>query len=159
VDYPLLIGEILRRNGLHSLRRAQNASYRRRARACGSRKAISQIETMPFKEINPISEPHRPNHVRLKQTHSSYVLLAGPYAYKIKKPVNFGFLDFSTLEKRRHFSEREVVLNRRLCPEVHLGVVPISLHVDTLAFGPGDEIVEHAIKMRRLEDRYFMLRF
>jgi hypothetical protein len=57
-----------------------------------------------------------PNHVRLKQTHTSYVLLAGPYAYKIKKPVNFGFLDFSTLEKRRYFSEREVILNRRLCP-------------------------------------------
>jgi aminoglycoside phosphotransferase family enzyme len=86
---------------------------------------------MPVKEINPISQEQ---------------LLA------------FGFLDFSTLEKRRYFSEREVVLNRRLCPEVHLGVVPISLHVDTLAFGPGGEIVEYAIKMRKLEDRYFMLR-
>ena len=126
---------------------------------------------MPVKEINPISQeqllafllsphsyPDRPNHVRLKQTHSSWLLLAGPYAYKIKKPVNFGFLDFSTLEKRRYFSEREVLLNRRLCPEVHLGVIPISLHADTLAFGHGDEIVEYAIKMRRLEDRYFMLR-
>ena len=126
---------------------------------------------MPVKEINPISQeqllafllsPHSypdcPNHVRLKQTHSSWLLLAGPYAYKIKKPVNFGFLDFSTLEKRRYFSEREVLLNRRLCPEVHLGVIPISLHADTLAFGHGDEIVEYAIKMRRLEDRYFMLR-
>jgi uncharacterized protein len=114
---------------------------------------------MPVKEINPISQeqllafllnphsyPHRPSHVRLKQTHSSWVLLAGPYAYKIKKPVNFGFLDFSTLEKRHYFSEREVVLNRRLCPEVHLGVVPISLHA--LAFGQGDEIVEYAVKMR-----------
>jgi uncharacterized protein len=118
---------------------------------------ISEKQLLAFL-LNPHSYPHRPNHVRLKQTHSSYVLLAGPYAYKIKKPVNFGFLDFSTLEKRRYFSEREVVLNRRLCPEVHLGVVPISLRAGTLAFGAGDEIVEYAIKMRRLEDRYFMLR-
>ena len=71
---------------------------------------------MPVKEINPISQeqllafllnphsfPHRPNHVRLKQTHSSWVLLAGPYAYEIKKPVNFGFLDFSTLKKTALF--------------------------------------------------------
>jgi len=126
---------------------------------------------MPVKEINPISQQtllafllnphsyrHRPNRVRLRQTHSSYVVLAAPYAYKIKKPVNFGFLDFSTLEKRRYFSEREVVLNRRLCPGVHPGVVPISLQADTLTFGPDGEIVEYAIKMRRLEDRYFMLR-
>ena len=126
---------------------------------------------MSAKEVNPVSEeellafllephsyPHSPKYVRLKQTHSSYVLLAAPYAYKIKKPVNFGFLDFSTLEKRLYFSEREIVLNRRLCPNVHLGVVPISLREGRLAFGPFDEIVEYALKMRKLDDRYFMLR-
>jgi uncharacterized protein len=128
-------------------------------------------ENMWIKEVNPVSqeellafllEPHsyprRPKRVGLKQTHSSYVFLAAPFAYKIKKPVNFGFLDFSTLEKRRYFSEREITLNRRLCPTVHLGVVPISLHQGRLAFGPFDEIVEYAVKMRKLEDRYFMLR-
>ena len=85
-------------------------------------------------------------------------MLAAPYAYKIKKPVNFGFLDFSTLGKRHYFSEREVVLNRRLCPTVHLEVVPIFLREGRLAFGAFDEIVEYAVKMRKLEDRYFMLR-
>ncbi len=118
---------------------------------------VSQEELLAFL-LDPHSYPHRPRYVRLKQTHSSYVLLATPYAYKIKKPVNFGFLDFSTLEKRHFFSEREVVLNRRLCPTVHLGVVPISLREGRLAFGPFDEIVEYAVKMRKLEDRYFMLR-
>jgi aminoglycoside phosphotransferase family enzyme len=71
--------------------------------------------------------------------------------------VNFGFLDFSTLEKRRYFSERKIELNRRLCPDVHLGVIPISLGAGGLTFGPGDVIVEYAVKTRKLEDRYFFL--
>ena len=64
--------------------------------------------------------------MHLVQTHASLVLIAPPYVYKVKKPVNFGFLDFSSLEKRRHFCEREVLLNRRLSPRVYLGVVPIA---------------------------------
>jgi uncharacterized protein len=107
--------------------------------------------------LNPDSYPHRPKRVYLKQTHSSYVLLAAPYAYKVKKPVNFGFLDFSTLEKRRYFCEREILLNRRFCTRIHLGIVPISLREGKLTFGPGDAIVEYAVKMRKLADRYFML--
>ena len=59
------------------------------------------------------------------QTHASYVFLAGPIVYKVKKPVNFGFLDFSTLARRRRFCRREVELNRRLAPDVYLDVVPI----------------------------------
>ena len=118
---------------------------------------VSQEELLAFL-LDPRSYPDRPKQVRLKQTHSSYLLLAAPYAYKIKKPVNFGFLDFSTLEKRRYFSEREIELNRRLCPDVHLGVVPISLRAGRLTFEPGDEIVEYAVKMRQLDDRYFFLR-
>jgi len=114
-------------------------------------------ETLLAFLLNPDSYPHHPKRVHLKQTHSSYVLLAAPYAYKVKKPVNFGFLDFSTLEKRRYFCEREVLLNRRFCSRIHLGVVPISLREGRLMFGPGDAIVEYAIKMRKLADRYFML--
>ena len=114
-------------------------------------------ETLLAFLLNPDSYPHRPKRVYLKQTHSSYVLLAAPYAYKVKKPVNFGFLDFSTLEKRRYFCEREILLNRRFCTRIHLGVVPISLREGKLTFGPGDAIVEYAVKMRKLADRYFML--
>ncbi|MDW8366766.1 MAG: hypothetical protein RMK49_13050 [Abditibacteriales bacterium] len=86
------------------------------------------------------------------QTHASFVALAFPYVYKVKKAVNFGFLDFSTLERRQFFCEREVKLNRRLCPEVYLGVVPISLKGGHLTFGEGDEVVEFAVKMRELSE-------
>ncbi len=64
--------------------------------------------------------------VEVRQTHISVVFLAGDFAYKIKKPVQLGFLDFSTLERRRHFCEEEVRLNRRLAPDVYLGVVPVT---------------------------------
>ncbi len=53
------------------------------------------------------------------------MFIASPFVFKVKKPVNLGFVDFSTLERRRHFCQREVDLNRRLCPEIYLGVVPI----------------------------------
>ncbi len=107
---------------------------------------------------NPLSYPRTPARVRIVQTHASYLVLAGRRVYKVKKPVNFGFLDFSTLEKRRHFCEREVFLNRRLCPGIHLGVVPISRRGGKLVFGPSQEIVEYAVEMRRLPERYFLLR-
>jgi len=63
--------------------------------------------------------------VELRQTHISYVFLVGEFAYKVKKPVRFTFLDYSTLEQRHHFCQEEVRLNRRLAPTVYLGVVPI----------------------------------
>ncbi len=107
---------------------------------------------------DPRSYPGRPRSVQLIQTHASYLVLAGRHAYKVKKPVNFGFLDFSTLAKRHRICEREVALNRRLCPAIYLGVVPITLVGKRLRFGTGGRIVEYAVKMRRLPERYFMLR-
>ena len=62
----------------------------------------------------------------MRQTHISVVFLAGPYVYKVKKPVDLGFLDFGTLARRRHYCEEEVRLNRRLAPEVYVGVVPVT---------------------------------
>src|SRR5207244_6111528 len=81
-------------------------------------------ELVDFLE-SPTSYPHRPGEVRSVQTHISWVFIASPFVFKVKKPVNLGFLDFSKLEKRRYFCQREVDLNRRLCPEIYLGVVPI----------------------------------
>jgi uncharacterized protein len=121
------------------------------------RTSVAQEELIAFL-LNPESYPHRPKQVRLVQTHASYVFLGFPYVYKVKKKVNFGFLDFSSLENRRYYSEREVILNRRLCPEIYLGVVPISLTPGKLTFGDGEKVVEYAVKMRKLQDRYFMLR-
>src|SRR6266540_5471448 len=101
---------------------------------------IAQEHLLPFL-LTPQSYPHRPRTVRLVQTHASFVFIAPPFVYKVKKPVNFGFLNFSTLEKRRHFCEREVTLNRRLSPDIYLGVVPISTRDGRFTFGAGDEVV------------------
>ncbi len=75
---------------------------------------------------DPARYPHPVRRVELLQTHISWVLLTGSYAYKIKKPVNLGFLDFTTLAARRHFCEEELRLNRRLAPDIYLDVVPIT---------------------------------
>jgi aminoglycoside phosphotransferase family enzyme/predicted kinase len=88
--------------------------------------------------------------IEVRQTHISVVFLAGPYAYKIKKPVAFGFLNFRTLPKRRYFCEEEVRLNRRLAPAVYLGVVPITRSGPGLQVEGTGEVVEWAVKMQRL---------
>ncbi len=102
--------------------------------------------------LRPEAYPHRPRRIRLVETHISYVFLAGPYAYKVKKPVNFGFLDYSTLERRRHFCEEEVRLNQELCPDTHLGVVPITRSAEGFVVGGSGEVVEYAVLMRRLPE-------
>ncbi len=95
----------------------------------------------------------RPPSIELRETHISAVYLLGSDVYKVKKPVNFGFLDFSTREKRLAACEAEIRLNRRLSPDVYLGVVPISRAPDGRHhIGDGGEIVDHAVHMRRLPD-------
>ncbi len=103
--------------------------------------------------LNPKTYPDRTPRVELVQTQISYILLAGDYVYKIKKPVDMGFLDYTTLEKRRYFCNKEVELNRRLCRDTYLGVVPISKEEDYVLGGKGEaegEALEYAVKMRRL---------
>jgi uncharacterized protein len=119
--------------------------------------SISQEEIIAFL-CDPRSYSYHPKRVHFVQTHASYVFLASPYVFKVKKNVNFGFLDFSSLKNRRYYSEREVTLNRRLCPDIYLGVIPISLSVGKLTFGKGEKVVEYAVKMRKLQDRYFLHR-
>ena len=95
--------------------------------------------------------PEHPVKVDVVQTHISAIFLTGEHAYKVKKPVDFGFLDFSTLEKRKFFCRQEVVLNRRLCPEIYLGVVEIRLHQGRVFLGEGPgAIVEYAVLMKQL---------
>ncbi len=117
--------------------------------------------------IESLSRPEAYSHpvtdFEVHQTHISVVFLAGPFAYKIKKPVNLGFLDFSTLEKRKHYCDEEVRLNRRMAPHVYLGVTPITSEPDAparvgpLTPGPSplDErgeknVIEWAVQMKRL---------
>lgn len=108
----------------------------------------------PFIEAltKPIAYPHPAGDIRLIQTHISYVLLAGQFAYKIKKPLNLGFLDYSTIEKRRFMCEEEVRLNRRLCAEAYIGVVPIVRRDGATYIGGDGEVIDYAVKMRRMPD-------
>jgi aminoglycoside phosphotransferase family enzyme len=76
--------------------------------------------------LKPETYAQDPGKIELIQTHISFVFLTKNYVYKVKKAVNFGFLDFSTLNKRHLFCEKELELNRRLCPEIYLEVVPIK---------------------------------
>ena len=87
--------------------------------------------------------------IQLIQTHISYVLLTGDYAYKLKKPANFGFLDFSTLEKRQHFCQEELRLNQRGAGELYLEVLPVTLVGEQYHLGGTGEVVEYAVKMRQ----------
>jgi aminoglycoside phosphotransferase family enzyme/predicted kinase len=104
--------------------------------------------------IRALSDPsaytHPVGEVEVHHTHISVVFLAGPYAYKVKKPVNLEFLDFSTLQRRRHFCEQEVRLNRRLAPQVYLGVVPVTPCGDGVRMDGQGQPVEWAVKMERL---------
>jgi hypothetical protein len=101
--------------------------------------------------------PHDAGRRELHQTHISAVFLAGDYAYKLKKPVDFGFVDYSTLAARRRFCELEVELNRRLAPDVYLGVWAVVATDDGLAFCAPDtvseaDVLEWAVRMRRLDE-------
>lgn len=87
--------------------------------------------------------------VRLVETHISWVLLTGPFAYKIKKPVNLGFVDFSTLEKRRFYCGEELRLNRRLAPDLYLDVVPITGSAEQPRMGGAGPELEFAVQMRQ----------
>jgi len=86
----------------------------------------------------------------MRQTQMSLLFFAGDFVYKVKKPVNLGYLDYTSLADRKQFCEREVELNRRLCDRTYLGVVPISRSPHGLAVEGTGEPVEYAVKMRRL---------
>jgi uncharacterized protein len=106
---------------------------------------------------SPESYPHRPTEVRAIQTHISWVFIASPFVFKVKKPVSLGFLDFSALEKRHYFCQREIELNRRLCPEIYHDAVPIYETDSGFSFKPPGKIVEYAVQMRELPHGCFLI--
>jgi aminoglycoside phosphotransferase family enzyme/predicted kinase len=109
---------------------------------------------------DPDSYSPRPDDVQLIHTHISHVALAGAYVYKVARVVKFGFVDFTTLEKRRRCAERAIDLNRRLSPDVYLDVVPIVQDGHRLRFAnaeaPEADVVEYAVRMRRLSEEGFL---
>ena len=106
--------------------------------------------------VAAMSEPsfydHPVDEVRFLQTHISSVFLTGEFAYKLKKPVNFGFLDFSTVELRKLYCHAEVELNSRLAPSVYLRAVPVTFDGERVALDGGGEIVDWVVVMRELDE-------
>jgi uncharacterized protein len=102
--------------------------------------------------LRPEAYAHRADELCLRETHASWVILAGAYAYKIKKPVDLGFLNFSTIERRAADCVDEVRLNRRLCPDVYRGVVDVSMRDGTFFLGGPGRSVEPSVWMRRLPE-------
>lgn len=101
---------------------------------------------------HPVTEP-----IELIQTHISFILLTGDYAYKVKKSVNFGFLDFSTLEKRHYFCQEELRLNQPQAPEFYLEVLPISLVGDSVQLGNDAHPIEYTLKMRQFPQENLLI--
>jgi hypothetical protein len=100
--------------------------------------------------LDPKTYPHNPENVRLVQTQMSLLFLTGDYVYKVKKPVDLGYLDYSTLERRRFFCHQELKLNQRFSPDVYLEVVPLVEQDGKILLGGDEEAVEYAVKMRQL---------
>jgi len=111
----------------------------------GSKKMIDDL-------MKPSAYPEMPNKITLAQTHISTVFIGDEFVYKIKKPVNFGFLDFSTLEKRNHYCGKEVELNSRFSKDVYLGVFPVTYDGEKYSIDGDGEVVDYAVKMKRLSD-------
>ena len=100
--------------------------------------------------LDPKVYPDGSPGVTLAQTGISLVFLTGDYVYKVKKPVNTGYLDYSSLEKRQFYCQREIELNRRLCPAAYLGVVPITESKGQIEIAGKGDVIDYAVKMRYL---------
>ena len=100
--------------------------------------------------LDPAAYGERTTSVSIVQTHVSFLFLTDTHVYKIKKPVDFGFLNFTTLDRRRFFCEEEVRLNRRLCPDVYLGVVELRESPSGVSFHGSGTVIDYAVRMKRL---------
>jgi len=97
--------------------------------------------------------PHPVDRVEGLTTHISQLFLAGDFAYKLKRPVALGFVDFSTLDRRRFYCEEELRLNRRLAPQLYLAVVPVVRQGDRVRIGGDGEVIDYAVQMRRFSQQ------
>ena len=115
------------------------------------------LETMVQDLLKPEAFPDPTKRVRLVQTHISLVFVADEFVYKVKKPVNFGFLDFTTLEKRAFYCRQELDLNRRLAKDIYLSVLPIRFDGKKYSMrSRKGKIVEHAVRMKRISEKRLM---
>jgi uncharacterized protein len=106
--------------------------------------------------MDPAAYPDPTQEVALIQTHISWVLLTDGFAYKVKKPVDLGFLNFTTLRRRHHYLNEELVLNRRLCPKIYLAVLPIAMTGGRVQVGGPGQPIEYILKMVRMPQERMM---
>jgi uncharacterized protein len=110
---------------------------------------------MDYHQVNKLMSngtfPDKSHKPMLKETHISWVILRSKYAYKIKKPVQYSFLDFSTLEKRKYYCEREVELNKRLASKMYLKAMPVFLDDETFSLVEGNSIIDYAVMMNKMD--------
>ncbi|HBA87523.1 MAG TPA: kinase [Geobacter sp.] len=102
--------------------------------------------------LEPKAYPEATTKVRLVETHVSFIFLTDRFVYKVKKPVDYGFLDFTTLDRRRFYCEEELRLNRRLCPGIYLGVVELRETRGGASFAGDGKVIDYAVKMKRLPE-------
>jgi uncharacterized protein len=129
---------------------------------------MERSQTLPQSSIGPtaptiedkvrfLSDPTThscpPGQLVIHETHMSWVFLAGERVYKLKKPVRFAYLDFSTLDRREAACRAEFRLNRRLAPDVYLDVVPLTISTSGLAISGEGSVVDWLVVMRRLDER------
>lgn len=110
---------------------------------------MTQVRTVTLIDAlqDPGRYPHPVDRITVIETHISWVVLTGPFAYKIKKPVDLGFLDFSTLERRRFYCQEELRLNRRLAPRLYRAVIAIGGPAEDPVLGADTDIIEYAVQM------------
>ncbi len=108
--------------------------------------------------LAPSAYPEPTSAVHLVQTHVSLIFITDNFVYKIKKPVNLGFLNFTTLDRRRFYCTEEVRLNRRLCPDIYLGVVEVRDSEGGARFDGEGKVIDYAVKMKRLPEERMMAR-
>ncbi len=115
-------------------------------------------EALRKRMLSPEFYPHRPSRVREVQTHISHVFIAPPFVYKVKKPVDFGFLDFRSLGSRCYYSHQELILNRRFSPGLYLSVLPVTFDGTDYCLDGSGEQVEYVLKMRQFDENKTMKR-
>jgi len=105
----------------------------------------------PSDLLMPSAFPHPVGRLEVRETNISWVILTGLYAYKIKKSVDFGFIDTSTLSKRQQLCEEELRLNRRMAPDLYMDVVAITRDAVGLRVGGPGQVIEYAVRMRQFD--------
>ena len=109
------------------------------------------MESLAEALSHPEAYPHATGNIEVVETHISWIFLTDSWAYKVKKTLDLGFLDFSTLQKRHHYCNEELRLNRRLCPEIYLSVLPVVRSANTFLIDGEGEIADYAVKMVRFD--------